>query len=58
MTDLNKDPAHLKACLREMIHRLAYPGAESAIEIVQAGKIAQAILLLYEKVEALEKTRA
>ena len=55
MTDINKDPVFLKASLRELVKRLAYPGAEDAISIIQTGKVAEALLYLMSKVEELEK---
>jgi hypothetical protein len=53
--NLDQDVSYLRACLTEMETRLAYPGASSAIEIVQNGHVAAAILLCLARLGALEK---
>jgi len=50
-------PEHYKATLKEMSIRLQYPGAKSAIEIVQDGKVAETLLYVLDRLDALEKGR-
>ncbi len=57
MTDLLKNPDFLKGCLREMSTRLQYPGSKSAREIVQDGCVAEALLYILARLDALEANR-
>jgi hypothetical protein len=54
MSELDKDTSYLRATLKEMATRLQYPGSQSSVEIIRDGHVAAAILLLLDKVEALE----
>jgi hypothetical protein len=52
--DLNKDIAYLRACLKEMSIRLQYPGSLSATEIVSQGRVGETLLLVLDRLDALE----
>jgi len=54
MSGLDKNSDYLKASLREMILRLQYPSALSAREIVQNGRVAQTLLFILDRLDALE----
>ena len=58
MSELDKDASYLRATLKEMATRLQYPGSQSVLEIVRDGRVAAAILLLMDRVDALEGKQA
>ena len=53
--NLDKDVLYLRACISEMITRLQYPGAQSAVEIVQAGKVGESLLYIMDRLDRLEQ---
>jgi hypothetical protein len=54
MSDSLNTSAHYRACLTEMVKRLAYPGSLSAVDIVRNGKTAEAILYILDRLDQLE----
>lgn len=57
MSNPMNTPEHYRATLREMVTRLQYPGALSALEITQNGKFAECLLYVLDRLDALEKDR-
>jgi hypothetical protein len=53
--NLDQNTEYLRASLKEMVTRLAYPGSLSAIEIVQNGRVAETLLLVLDRLDKLEQ---
>jgi hypothetical protein len=58
MSELNQNRDYLKDSLREMVTRLAYPGSLSAVEIARNGRIAEAVLYLFDQLEELKRVKS